>query len=196
MISYKLNADVNVANKNNSKNNARNNCPNGNCEKTDGNTTNNKPGPSAGSYPNAKTTGKIASPARSETNIFIPTTDPAEERRFTSFFKYELYVTIHEKPTAKEKNDCPKAYNTASPVIFEKSGVKKNVTPSQAPSNVSARTTNIKKKINNNGIINRFARSIPFLIPVAMTRTLINVKISNPAIVIKGEPVTESNKAP
>src|SRR5699024_11964090 len=71
IISYKLNEDVNVANKNNNKKIAKNACPNGNCAKAAGNTINKSPGPSVGSNPNAKTTGKIASPASRETKIII-----------------------------------------------------------------------------------------------------------------------------
>src|SRR5699024_4496986 len=87
IISYKLKDDVNVANKNNSKNKLKKTAPNGNSAKAAGNTINNNPGPSAGSKPNAKTTGKIAKPARSETKIFIPTTVPAEDVILTFFFK-------------------------------------------------------------------------------------------------------------
>ena len=161
-ISYKLNDDVNVANKNNNKNREKNNSPNGSCEKIDGKTINNNPGPSAGSNPKAKTTGNIASPANSETNIFKLTTVLADDVRLISFFKYELYVTIQENPTAREKNDCPSAYNIDWPVIFEKSGDKKNFTPSIAPSSVNARTTSIIKNINRKGIIYLLALSMPF----------------------------------
>src|SRR5699024_709259 len=126
--------EVNVANKNKSKNKLKKNPPNGNCPNAAGNTINNNPGPSAGSNPKAKTTGKIARPASNETKIFIPTTDPADDVKLTSRFKYELYVTIHENPTDKEKNDCPKANNIPSPVMLEKSGAKKKTTPSHAPS--------------------------------------------------------------
>lgn len=49
IISYKLNEDVIVANKNNNKNKAKNKPPKGISEKIDGKTMNNKPGPSAGS---------------------------------------------------------------------------------------------------------------------------------------------------
>ena len=48
----------------------------------------------------------------------------------------ELYVTITATPTDSEKNDCPIAYKMISDVTFEKSGCKKNRTPSPAPSNV------------------------------------------------------------
>lgn len=87
IISYKLNEDVNVANKNNNKKIAKNACPNGNCAKAAGNTINKSPGPSVGSNPNAKTTGKIASPASRDTKIFIVTTLPAEVVKLTSFSK-------------------------------------------------------------------------------------------------------------
>ena len=87
IISYKLNEDVNVANKNNNKKIAKNACPNGNCANAAGNTINKSPGPSVGSNPNAKTTGKIASPASKDTKIFIVTTLPAEVVKLTSFSK-------------------------------------------------------------------------------------------------------------
>src|SRR5699024_6442679 len=67
IISYKLNDDVNTANKNNSKNKAKNKLPKGNSANAAGKTINNKAGPSAGSNPKAKTTGKIANPANKET---------------------------------------------------------------------------------------------------------------------------------
>src|SRR5699024_826828 len=141
---------------------------------------NNNSGTSAGYKPNANTTGNTARPANKETKIFILTTALADEVKLISFSKYELYVTIHEKPTAKEKNDCPNAYNNDSAVKLEKSGLRKNVTPSIAPSNVRERITNIIKKINNNGIIYLLARSIPFLIPNAITNTFNTVNIAKP----------------
>src|SRR5699024_97159 len=110
--------------------------------------------------------------------------------------KNQLQETIHEKPTAKEKNDCPNAYNNDSAVKLEKSGLRKNSTPSIAPSNVKERITNIIKNINNNGIIYLFARSIPFFIPSAMTNTFITVNIAKPISVTLGLPVTCPNKAP
>src|SRR5699024_2377932 len=87
IISYKLNEDVNVANKNNNKKIAKNASPNGNCAKAAGNTKNKSPVPSVGSKPNAKTSGKIASPASRDTKIFIVTTLPAEVVKLTSFSK-------------------------------------------------------------------------------------------------------------
>src|SRR5699024_8194071 len=87
IIPYKLNYEVNVVNKNNNKKIVKNACPNGNCAKAAGNTINKSPGPSVGSNPNAKTTGKIASPASKETKIFIVTTLPAEVVKLTSFSK-------------------------------------------------------------------------------------------------------------
>ena len=125
IISYILNDEVNVANKNKIKNSAKKISPNGICENAAGNTINSNGGPLDTSKSNAKTTGKIASPAKNETKILNPTTEPAEFGKLTSFFKYELYVTKHEKPTASAKNDWPSAYKIDSPVIFEKSGYKK-----------------------------------------------------------------------
>lgn len=40
-----------------------------------------------------------------ETKIFITAIVAADFGRLTFFPKYELYVTIQEKPTASEKND-------------------------------------------------------------------------------------------
>lgn len=195
IISYKLNEDVNVAKNSKIKNKAKKNDPNGISPNAAGKTINNNPGPSVGSNPNAKTTGKIAKPAKKEVKIFNPTTDPADDVKLTSRFKYELYVTIHENPTESEKNDCPKAKRTDSPVMLEKSGAKKKTTPSMAPSNVNARTTNTMKKINNKGIIILFARSIPFATPSAMTITFISVKISRPISVVVGLEIIEPNLA-
>ena len=87
IISYKLKEDVNVANKNKIKNKLKKNAPNGISPKAAGKTMNSNPGPSVGSIPKAKTTGNTASPANNETKIFIPTTDPAELVKLTSFFK-------------------------------------------------------------------------------------------------------------
>src|SRR5699024_4370149 len=108
-----------------------------------GNTINKSPGPSVGSNPNAKTTGKIASPASRDTKIFIVTTLPAEVVKLTSFSKYELYVTIHENPTAREKKDCPNAYNTALPVILVKSDINIKIIPSNNPSSIIESNNNI-----------------------------------------------------
>src|SRR5690606_4498764 len=90
MISYKLNVDVSVANKSSTKNNAKKNAPNGISPNAAGNTMNNNPGPSVGSNPNANTTGKIANPAKKEVKILSAATEPAEDVRLTSRFKYEL----------------------------------------------------------------------------------------------------------
>src|SRR5690625_1179996 len=84
IISYKLNDEVNIANKNNNRNKLKYTKPKGSWENAAGRTINNNPGPSAGSNPKANTTGKIANPANSETNIFIPTTAPADEVKLTS----------------------------------------------------------------------------------------------------------------
>lgn len=162
IISSSEKDDVNVANKNNSKNSAKNTDPNGTCSNTCGNTTKSNPGPSVGSMPNANTAGKIASPASNDTTRFKIEMEPADFVKLMSFPKYELYVTMQDKPTHKEKKDCPNAYRTDVPVIALKSGFKKNSIPSVAPSRVKERTTIIKKQINNKGIIYLFARSIPF----------------------------------
>src|SRR5699024_6094290 len=123
----------------------------------------------------------------------IAKTDPAYVVKITAFSKYQLYVTIEDNPTAEEKKDCPNAYKTASPVMLEKSGAKKNFTPSIAPSNVNARTTIIKKKMNSNGIIYLFARSIPFFIPKEIKTTLHNVNNKRQPNVTVGLVITETN---
>src|SRR5699024_628703 len=87
IISNILNDEVKIANRNNSKNKLKKTSPNGICAKASGKTTNNKPGPSAGSNPKEKTTGKIARPARSETKIFMNDTDTADIGKLTSLFK-------------------------------------------------------------------------------------------------------------
>src|SRR5699024_3650967 len=87
IISNILKDEVNTANKNNKKNKLKNKAPNGICAKASGKTTNNKPGPSAGSSPNENTTGKIANPAKSETKIFIIDTVKADDGKLTSLFK-------------------------------------------------------------------------------------------------------------
>ena len=78
MISYKLNDEVSVAKRNNNRKKLRKTPPNGICAKACGSTMNNNPGPSVGSNPNVNTTGKMANPAKSDTKMFIATTQPAE----------------------------------------------------------------------------------------------------------------------
>src|SRR5699024_11906744 len=73
IISYKLNEDVNVANKNNNKKIAKNACPNGNCEKAAVNTINKRPDPSVGSYPNANKNIQIYSSTQSVHKLIIIT---------------------------------------------------------------------------------------------------------------------------
>src|SRR5690625_1141488 len=74
MISNSENDDVSVANKNKIKNNAKKRPPNAISPNTAGKTIKSRPGPSAGSKPNANTTGKITRPAKIETMMFINTT--------------------------------------------------------------------------------------------------------------------------
>ena len=90
IISSILNEDVKIANKNNSRNKLRNKSPNGICANASGKTINKSPGPSVGSSPTAKTIGKIASPASSDTKIFIMDTEPAETGKLTLLSRYEL----------------------------------------------------------------------------------------------------------
>src|SRR5690606_2788942 len=71
------NEDVRAAIRNKTKNNERKNSPKAIWSNTAGKTINSSPGPAAGSYPKAKTTGKMTSPAITETIIFMITTQPA-----------------------------------------------------------------------------------------------------------------------
>src|SRR5699024_7239870 len=73
IISNIENAEVNVANKNNNRNTNKKNAPNGILSNTAGRTTNNNPGPSAGSKTNENTDGNIERPAKSDMKIFIIT---------------------------------------------------------------------------------------------------------------------------
>ena len=120
-------ADVNVAKKNKTKNIMKKNCPNGIFANTAGSTINSSPGPSVGLTPNAKIAGKIANPASTVIKTVKLTIDVADFAKCSSFFKYELYVTITEAPTVSEKKDCPIAYKTVSAVSFEKSGFKRTL---------------------------------------------------------------------
>src|SRR5699024_5823084 len=90
IISNMENADVKVANKNNNKKISKKAAPKGILSKTAGRTTNNKPGPSVGSNPNANTAGKIANPANNEIKIFIITMVNADLGKSSCFDKYEL----------------------------------------------------------------------------------------------------------
>src|SRR3954468_15295756 len=67
IISNKLKEEVSVAKRNKIKNKLKNSSPNGNWANTVGKTIKRRPGPSVGSRLKEKTTGKIASPANSET---------------------------------------------------------------------------------------------------------------------------------
>lgn len=48
-------------------------------------------------------------------------------------------MSIVPQPILKEKNACPRAFINVSPVIFEKSGLKRKEIPSDAPGNVTER---------------------------------------------------------
>jgi len=87
IISSILKDEVKTANKNNSKNNVKKRFPKAILPNASGSTTNNKPGPCAGSSPNAKTTGKIANPASKETKMFMMETEAADVGKLTFFPK-------------------------------------------------------------------------------------------------------------
>ena len=123
---------------------------------------NKRPGPSVGFTPIEKTAGKMASPASKEIKIFNAEIEIADFGKFCCLDRYELYVTITETPTLREKNACPIANKMVWDVSFEKSGYKKKETPSIAPSNVKERIMIIINKIKRAGIKILFAFSIPF----------------------------------
>ena len=68
-------------------------------------------------------------------------------------------------PTDREKNACPNACRNVSPVILEKSGLKKNFTPSKAFGKVSERAIKINNRTNKAGIMILHAFSMPFWMP-------------------------------
>src|SRR5699024_12399447 len=108
----------------------------------------------------------------------------------------ESYEYKLDNQSSKEKNDIPNEYKNYTAVKLEKTGLRKKATPPIDPANVKERINNIIKKINNNDIIYLLARSIPFLIPNAITNTFNTVNIAKPINVTLGLPVTWPNKAP
>ena len=65
-----------------------------------------------------------------------------------------------------EKKTCPIAASIVFAVIFEKSGIKKNFTPSQALSSVKTRIISTISNRNSSGIISLQNFSIPFSMPM------------------------------
>src|SRR5699024_9386510 len=112
------------------KNTNKKKLPKGIWLNTAGRTTNNKPGPSVGSKPNANTAGNMASPAKIDITIFMDTIVSADFDKSSFLDKYELYVTITETPTLMEKKDCPKANRIVSEFRPEKSDFRKKDKPS------------------------------------------------------------------
>src|SRR5699024_5636676 len=92
--------------------------------------TNNNPGPTVGTKPNANTAGNMANPAKIYIMIFMDTTVNADFDKSSFLDKDELYVTITETPTLMEKKDCPKANRIVSEFRPEKSGFRKKDKPS------------------------------------------------------------------
>ena len=64
-----------------------------------------------------------------------------------------------------EKNACPIAVRMVEKVIFVKSGLKRNVRPSCAPSVNMEKMTNISMMMNSSGIRNFANFSMPFFTP-------------------------------
>src|SRR3989339_1550252 len=75
-------------------------------------------------------------------------------------------------PKLREKKACPKAASSVSPVILEKSGYRRNFTPSIAPSNVNDRIAKITTRMKSTGIRIFEYLSIPFLTPATTMRAL------------------------
>ena len=69
-------------------------------------------------------------------------------------------------PTETEKNTCPMAFSAVAAVIFEKSGVKKNLTPCHALSSVNTRIINTNNRTNSPGIMILQYFSMPFSMPM------------------------------
>ena len=73
-------------------------------------------------------------------------------------------------PMESEKNACPKAVSTVAGPIFEKSGFKKNFSPS-APLGISSEwMASATKMTKSSGISTLAERSIPFCTPSAMMK--------------------------
>ena len=71
-------------------------------------------------------------------------------------------------PKLKEKNACPIARTMTWGVIFEKSGCRKNFSPSLASGSVNERIQNTMRIMNSIGINMLDIFSIPFCTPLDM----------------------------
>lgn len=134
-----------------------------------GNMMNTRPGPSLGDMLKAKTAGIMAIPAIKAKTVSEMAVSDDVLSILSFFFTYDEYVSIVPQPILKEKNACPRAFINVSPVIFEKSGLKRKEIPSDAPGNVTERIAIIIIIKNNTGIIIFENFSIPFLIPPSIT---------------------------
>lgn len=115
--------------------------------------------------PNDVTAGNIINPMMIDTSRSSEETVIAVRVNFVSFGKYPAYVTNTPIPRLSEKNACPVALIMVSADIFEKSGFKKNDTPSIAPGSDRLTQTRIAKIKNRIGIAILDKRSIPFWTP-------------------------------
>jgi len=68
-------------------------------------------------------------------------------------------------PTLSLKNAKPNAAKITPIVIFEKSGLNKNESPSPAPGSVNDRISIITRRIKSRGIKTLVTRSIPLVTP-------------------------------
>ena len=71
-------------------------------------------------------------------------------------------------PIESEKKAWPMATSSVRAVIFEKSGAKRNRSPSALPGISSERTASTTRTRNSSGISTLADRSIPFCTPQAM----------------------------
>ena len=75
-----------------------------------------------------------------------------------------------------EKNACPRASRKVPLSIFERSGLNRNSTPAIAPGSINEHTTSTNNRMNSSGIISFDAFSIPFSMPLTMTKCVIPTK--------------------
>ncbi len=73
-------------------------------------------------------------------------------------------------PRLSEKNACPMALSTTCGVTFEKSGLKRKLSPSAAPGISMELMQNAAKITNSSGISTLAIRSIPFSTPRLSTK--------------------------
>ena len=79
-------------------------------------------------------------------------------------------MTIVPMPIESEKNACPSATSTVEGVTFEKSGRKRNRTPSPPPGISSEWIDSAIRITNSSGISTLAERSMPFCTPIVMTK--------------------------